>query len=125
MQHLSGRRVFGLIFGLAIAAVGPAYAQDTTDVGRSAIDTTAPGAGAVDTGGVDTSATRDTTDTSAVQSPSGYQGMERDTTLLPEAGADSTTVGETEPIKEEAPTPRLDPSESPGAGDATNQDSPQ
>ena len=101
MQHLPGKRVFALVFGLAAATVGSAYAQDTTETGQAPIDTAAPGAGAidtsefdtsavdtsaVDTAAVDTSATRDTTDTSGVQNPPGYRGMERDTTVFPDTG---------------------------------------
>lgn len=85
MQH-PGKRVLALIVGLAITAAGSAYAQDTTETGRATIDTTAPESGAIDTSGVDTSATRDTTDTSAVQNPPGYRGMERDTTMFPDSG---------------------------------------
>ena len=99
MQHLPGKRVLALIFGLVAGAAGSAYAQDTTDTGRATMDTTAPGAGAIDTSGADTSgadtsamrdttgadtsATGDTTDTSGVQNPPGYRGMERDTTIFP------------------------------------------
>jgi hypothetical protein len=54
-------------------------AQDTTDMGRARMDTTQPAAGAIDTAGTDTSAVRDTTDTSGVENPQGYRGMERDT----------------------------------------------
>jgi hypothetical protein len=85
---------------------------------------------------VDTSATRDTTDTSGVQNPPGYRGMERDTTIFPDSGtpsadtgavqdgatgsyndstsdttsADTTSVGDTEPIRE-----------NPAGGDTTGQ----
>ena len=105
MQHLPSKRVFALVFGLAAGAAGSAHAQDTTDMGRATMDTTAPGAGALDTAGVDTSATArdtasdtsatggrtgadtsaggDTTGTSGVQNPPGYRGMERDTTMFP------------------------------------------
>jgi hypothetical protein len=183
MQHLPGKRVFALVFGLAAATVGSAYAQDTTETGQAPVDTAAPGAGAidtsefdtsavdtsavdtsavdtsafdtsavdtsaVDTAAVDTSATRDTTDTSGVQNPQGYRGMERDTTVFPDTGgppadadavedqttgtyddtvsqeaggADTTSVGETEPIEEDTATPRLEPSENPAAGDTAGQ----
>jgi hypothetical protein len=148
MQHLPGTRVLALVVGLAAAATGSAYAQDTLETGRAAIDTTAPEAGAIDTSGVDTSATRDTTDTSGVENPPGYRGMERDTTLVPDSGTspadagavedqatgtyddsaspdtsgtDTTTVGDTEPIEEDAATPRLDPSETPAGGDTVGQ----
>jgi hypothetical protein len=107
MQQLPGRRSLALAAALAFAMVGSAFAQDTTETGRAAIDTTEPAAGAIDTAGVDTagvdtagvdtsavtdtSAARDTTDTSAVQNPPGYRGMERDTTLFPaEGGAPAT-----------------------------------
>jgi hypothetical protein len=142
MQYLPGKRVLALVVGLAAAAVGSAYAQDTTETGRATIDTTAPAAGAIDTSAVDTSA-RDTTDTSGVQNPPGYRGMERDTTMFPDSGsaavdtgavqhqatgtytdsasqdttgADTTSVGDTEPMQPDAATPRLDPSEN-AAGD--------
>jgi hypothetical protein len=100
MQHLPGKRVLALVVGLAAAAVGPAYAQDTTETGQATIDTMAPEPGATDTntvdtsatGGVDTAATRDTTtrdttDTSGVENPPGYRGMERDTTIFPDSGS--------------------------------------
>ena len=151
MQHLPGTRVLAIVFGLAAAAVGSAYAQDTTETGQATIDTTAPEADAVDTSAidtstidtsaidtsaVDTSATRDTTDTSGVQNPPGYRGMERDTTVFPDsgsssadtgaaagqaAGTDTTSVGDTEPIEEDAPAPRINPSENPAGGDTAGQ----
>jgi hypothetical protein len=159
MQHLPGKRVLALVFGLAAATVGSAYAQDTTETGQATIDTAAPEAGAidtaefdtsqVDTSAVDTSGTRDTTDTSGVRNPPGYRGMERDTTVFPDtgrapaadagevedqttgtyddtasqesAGADTTTVGDTEPVEEDSATPRLEPSENPAAGDTASQ----
>jgi hypothetical protein len=156
MQHLPGKRVLTLVVGLAAAAVGSAYAQDTTETGQATIDTMAPEPGATDTsvvdtsatGGVDTSATRDTTDTSGVQNPPGYRGMERDTTVFPDSGsppadagavedqatgtyddsasqdttgADTTSVGDTEPAEPDAATPRLEPSENPAAGDTASQ----
>jgi hypothetical protein len=104
MQHLPSKRVLTLILGLAAGAAGSVYAQDTTDMGRAtmdtaAADTTAAGAGALDTTGLDTtrtdtSATRggtgadtsaagDTSQTTGVQNPPGYRGMERDTTMFP------------------------------------------
>jgi hypothetical protein len=88
MQYLPGKRVLALVAGLAIAAAGSAYAQDTTETGAAAIDTTAP-TGAIDTSSLDTAATDTTdttgvTDTSGVQNPPGYQGMERDTTAVPD-----------------------------------------
>jgi hypothetical protein len=146
MQYLPGKRVLALVVGLAAAAVGSAYAQDTTETGRATIDTTAPEAGAIDTSGVDTSAVRDTTDTSGVQNPPGYRGMERDTTIFPDSGsppadagavennpagketsadtaggADTTAVGDTGPIEEDTATHRLHPSEVPPAGDTAGQ----
>jgi hypothetical protein len=120
MQHLPGKRVLALVIGLAAAAVGSAYAQDTTETGQATIDTMAPEPGAIDTSAidtsaVDTSATRDTTDTSGVQNPPEYRGMERDTTVFPDSGSpaadtgavenqatgtDTTSVGDTEPMRE-------------------------
>ncbi len=102
MQHLPGKRVLALVFGLAAATVGSVYAQDTTETGRAAIDTTAPAGGAIDTGAidtgaVDTSAVRDTTDTSGVENPPGYRGMERDTTIFPpDSGNAPTDAGAVE-----------------------------
>ena len=99
MQHLSGKRVVALVAALALGAAGSARAQDTADVGRAQMDTTSPAAGAIDTTGADTSALRDTTDTSGVTNPQGYRGMERgstgdslgDTTRIPakRSGSDS------------------------------------
>ena len=107
-MYLPGKRVLALVFGLTAAAMGSAYAQDTVETGEATIDTIAPGAGAIDTSEVDTSAsevdtsasevdtsasevdtsaTRDTTDTSGVQNPPGYRGMERDTTIFPDSGS--------------------------------------
>jgi uncharacterized protein involved in copper resistance len=83
MQHLSGRRALALVAALALGTAGSALAQDTTDMGRAPMDTTQPAAGAIDTAGTDTSAVRDTTDTSGVVNPQGYRGMERDTTRIP------------------------------------------
>jgi hypothetical protein len=99
MQHLPGKRVLALVVGLAAAAVGSAYAQDTTETGRASIDTTAPGAGAIDTGLTDTSATRDTTDTSGVQNPPGYRGMERDTTIFPDTGTATRDTTDTSGVQ--------------------------
>ena len=94
MQHLSGRRALALVAALTLGTAGAARAQDTTDTGRAPMDTAQPGAGAIDTAGTDTSAQRDTTDTSGVQNPPGYRGMERDTTMFPpkRSGADSTAI---------------------------------
>ena len=95
MQHLSGRRALALVAVLTLGA-GAARAQDTTDMGRAPMDTAQPAAGAIDTAGTDTSAARDRTDTSGVQNPPGYRGMERDTTMFPpkrpgtDSAADST-----------------------------------
>jgi hypothetical protein len=121
-----------------------AGAIDTSEVDTSAtggVDTSA-------TGGVDTSATRDTTDTSNVENPPGYRGMERDTTIFPDSGnppadagtvedqatgtyddsasqettgADTTSVGDTEPVVEDSATSRLEPSENPAGGDTLSQ----
>jgi hypothetical protein len=153
MQHLPGKRVLALVVGLAAAAVGSAYAQDTTETGQATIDTTAPEAdaidtSAIDTSAVDTSAARDTTDTSGVRNPPGYRGMERDTTIFPDSGtapadtgaaadqttgaysdsasqdttgADSASVGDTEPIEPDAAAPRLNPGENPAGGDTASQ----
>ncbi len=111
MQQSSGRRALALAVALTLASAGSAIAQDTTETGRSRIDTTEPAVGAIDTAGVDTagvdttgvdtagadtSAVRDTTDTSAVQNPPGYRGMERDTTMFPAEGGDSATAGQVE-----------------------------
>lgn len=79
MQQLSGRRVLALVATLALGTAGSALAQDTSDMGRARMDTTQPAVGAIDTAGTDTSAARDTTDTSGVQNPQGYRGMEQDT----------------------------------------------
>ena len=97
MQQSSGRRALALVAALALGGVGTAFAQDTTEAGGARLDTTAAGAGAIDTAGADTSAqldrdtsaandtsaVGDTTDTSGVQNPPGYRGMERDTTMFP------------------------------------------
>lgn len=96
MRQLPGKRVLTLVVGLATAAAGSAYAQDTTETGRATIDTTAPEAAAIDTSGVDSSATRDTTDTSGVQNPPGYRGMERDTTIFPDSGGPPASPGAVE-----------------------------
>jgi hypothetical protein len=81
MLHSPGLRALALIAGLSLAASGSALAQDTTETGRAGIDTSTSRAGAIDRAGVDTA--RDTTDTSGVQNPPGYRGMERDTTMVP------------------------------------------
>lgn len=86
MQQLLCRRALGLALALTFGTAGVAVAQDTTETGRAAIDTTDPGAGAIDTSATDTSAVSDTTDTSGVQNPPGYRGMERDTTMFPPEG---------------------------------------
>ena len=64
-------------------------------MGGAPMDTTQPAAGAIDTAGIDSSAISDTTDTSGVQNPPGYRGMERDTTMVPpkRGGADSVPSG--------------------------------
>jgi hypothetical protein len=79
MQHLSGMRSMALVAALALGTAGSVLAQDTTDTGRARMDTTQPAVGAIDTAGTDTSTVRDTTDTSGVENPQGYRGMERDT----------------------------------------------
>jgi hypothetical protein len=108
MQYLPGTRVLALIAGLAFAAAGSAYAQDTTETGRATIDTTAPDGEMdgemmdttevdtfeADTAETDTSATRDTTDTSGVQNPPGYRGMERDTTIFPDSAGPPSSAEE-------------------------------
>ncbi len=96
MQKLPGKRALALVAGLTVAAAGAAVGQDTTETGRAAIDTTAPAGGALDTAGVDTSAARDTTDTSGVQNPPGYRGMERDTTVFPNEGGPPADAGQVE-----------------------------
>jgi hypothetical protein len=89
MQNVPGTRTLALIAGLLLAATGSALAQDTTEMGGAPMDTSATAAdtGTTDTTAADTSAvrdtTRDTTDTSEVQNPPGYRGMERDTTIFP------------------------------------------
>jgi hypothetical protein len=108
MQQLPGRRTLALVAALALATAGSAFAQDTTDAGGARLDTTEAAAGAIDTAGADTSAqmdrdtspatdsaaVRDTTDTSAVQNPPGYRGMERDTTLFPPEGGPPASAEE-------------------------------
>jgi hypothetical protein len=59
-HKLAHGRIFGLVIGLAAATAATAAAQDTSAQG-----------------------TRDQNDTSQVQNPPGYSGMERDTTLVP------------------------------------------
>ena len=56
MQQLPGRRALALVAALALASAGSAFAQDTTEAGGARFDTTAAGAGAIDTAGADTSA---------------------------------------------------------------------
>ena len=95
MHQLPGKRALALIFGLATAAAGSAYAQDTTDMGGASMDSSSAGAGALDTTaadsiGADSVGARDTTDTSGVQNPPGYRGMERDTTIFPDSGSAET-----------------------------------
>jgi hypothetical protein len=101
MQQAAGKRVLALVAALALASAGSALAQDTSDTGAARFDTTQAGGGALDTTGADTSAhmdrdtsaandtsaVSDTTDTSGVQNPPGYRGMERDTTRFPPEGA--------------------------------------
>jgi hypothetical protein len=110
MQQLPGRRALALVAALALAGAGSAFAQDTTQAGGARLDTTAAGAGAIDTAGADTSAqmdrdtsaandssaVRDTTDTSGVQNPPGYRGMERDTTIFPPDSGRAATPDEVE-----------------------------
>ena len=100
MQQLPGRRALTLVVALAFATAGSAFAQDTTETGRAAMDTT-EAAGAIDTAGVDTlgadtSGVSDTTDTSGVQNPPGYRGMERDTTMFPDEGGPPATPEQVE-----------------------------
>ncbi len=83
MQQRTAKRLLALVAGLVITTATSAYAQDSSRTGGATTDTIAPSAGALDTSRVDTTAIRDTTDTSGVQNPPGYQGMERDTTLVP------------------------------------------
>ena len=133
MHFTRGTRALALTLGLLVAATAPALAQDTTEMGGAPMDTLAPEAGAIDTAGVDSAAadTADTsaTDTSAAENPAGYRGMERDTTLFPDSGGapadagqvedqaaaaeqnteESTTVGDTEPKKEQSAEPRIEP----------------
>lgn len=74
-------------------------------MGGARIDTTAPTGGAidsaaVDTAAVDTATTRDTTDTSdtsGVRNPPGYQGMERDTTVFPDSSGSHPSAGNRTP----------------------------
>ena len=125
MQQLPGRRALAFVVALAFAAAAPAFAQDTTETGAARFDTTEAGAGAIDTAGVDTaavdtaavdtaavdtaaqadtsaqmdrdtSAVNDTTDTSGVQNPPGYRGMERDTTMFPAEGGPPATPEQVE-----------------------------
>ena len=108
MQHLSGRRVLALVAALALGTAGSALAQDTSDMGRMRMDTTQPPVGAIDTAGTDTSVVSDTTDTSGVQSPQGYRGMERDTLR--------DTLGDTTRIPAQRSTSDSFPSDSAAAG---------
>ena len=94
MRHGTGTRALALIAGLLLAGTGSALAQDTTDAGRATMDTTAP-TGAIDTSGADSTAARDTTDTS-VTNPPGYRGMERDTTLFPDSAGPPASPGQVE-----------------------------
>jgi hypothetical protein len=99
MQHVPGTRTLALIAGLLFAATGSALAQDTTEMGGAPMDTTAAAqdTGVTDTSALDTSAVRDTTDTSGVENPPGYRGMERDTTIFPpDSGTPSQTPEEVE-----------------------------
>ena len=100
MHYSPGNRALALIVGLLVAATSPALAQDTTEMGGAPMDTAAPPAGAIDTAGVD-SAVADTSDTSAtdtsgVQNPPGYRGMERDTTMFPDSGGPPAEAGQVE-----------------------------
>jgi hypothetical protein len=100
MHYSPGNRALALIVGLLVAATSPAMAQDTTETGGAPMDTAAPPAGAIDTAGVD-SAVADTSDTSAtdtsgVQNPPGYRGMERDTTMFPDSGGPPAEAGQVE-----------------------------
>ncbi len=113
MPQRTAKRLLALVAGLVITTATSAYAQDSSRTGGATTDTIAPSAGALDTSRVDTTAIRDTTDTSGVQNPPGYQGMERDTTLVPSgATSDSAASGSSD-------KPRLDPS-STTAGDSTH-----
>jgi hypothetical protein len=118
MRHVPGTRALALVAGLLFGATGSALAQDTTETGAATIDTTAPTAGAIDTAGLDTatsstdtSATRDTTDTSAVENPSGYQGMERDTTMSPDSGGAPASPGGSASSEAGRDTLRIDPTD--------------
>jgi hypothetical protein len=96
MQHVPGTRTFAIIAGLLFAATGTALAQDTTDMGGAPLDTaaTAQDTAVTDTSAIDTSAVRDTTDTSGVENPPGYRGMERDTTIFPSDSGRSSQAPE-------------------------------
>lgn len=120
-QYSLSKRVLALVAGLIVVAYRSAAAQDTTETGRATLDTTAPGA--LDTLRADSSSVRDTTDTSGVQNPPGYRGMERDTSLVPSSTSpgmshDSAHVGETTPKTEDSAEPRIEPNEGPAGGDA-------
>ncbi len=134
MQQLSGKRALALVLALTFGTAGSVLAQDTTETGRAAIDTTDPGAGAIDTAATDTSGVSDTTDTSGVQNPPGYRGMERDTTMFPPEGgppatpdraADQTTGGYGDSAGTEQNPPGYRGMETPVGGDsaAVGQDS--
>ncbi len=99
MHQRIAQRLLAIVAGLTLTTAASAYAQDTSQTGGATTDTVAPSAGALDTTLSDTSAVGDSSDTSGVQNPPGYQGMERDTTLVPpgattdSSGADSTRLG--------------------------------
>jgi hypothetical protein len=95
MRHPSGRRTLALVAALALGTAGSALAQDTTDMGRARMDTAQPAVGAIDTAGTDTSAVRDTTDTSGVENLQGYRGTERDT-MRRRGTSDSLPSGNTQ-----------------------------
>ena len=114
MQQRPGKRVLALVAALAVATAGSAFGQDTTETGQARFDTTDAGAGAIDTTALDTAsdttgmdravtdtsdvpdtaAVGDTSDTSGVQNPPGYRGMERDTTIFPAEGGPPATPEE-------------------------------
>jgi hypothetical protein len=135
MQQLSGRRVLALVAALALASGGSALAQDTTETGAARLDTTEAGAGAIDTAGADTSApmnrdtsaandtsaVRDTTDTSGVQNPPGYRGMERDTTMFP---PDSGQSAAPEQVEDQTTGTYQDTATDTTRGDASQEERP-
>ena len=116
-RRRTAKRVLALVAGLVITTATSAYAQDTSQDGRShdryhrAVRRRAR-----HELGPTRRAIRDTTDTSGVQNPPGYHGMERDTTLVP-SGATSDSAA----VTGAASKPRLDPS-STTAGDSTHDD---